>query len=200
MITMVRKKPFLSTQDKIIRFIFGIVVFSGLVSGGTYYLQSSLLIYKGLGNYAHWGIILILLPAVSGMIQHLIAPPARLIVNILGALLTSIILYPFYAENFWASPPSITDTIVFTLAIAGIGYTCSINPLDRHIHQRKSSSERRKSSQKNQSHPRHLSHKDSSSESMLNSSFVRSFELMLTALSFFLAIWGTFFLGSSSMN
>jgi len=197
---MAQRKHILSTQDKIIRFIFGIIVFSGLVSGGTYYLQSSLLIYKGVGNYAHWGIILILLPALSGLAQHLIDPPARLFVTIFGSLLTSIILYPIYAEIFWASPPSMTDTIVFTLVIAGIGSTCSINPLDRHIHQRRASRVRKKSPVKHESHSRHETHQDGAMDGMLNSSLVRTFELMLTMLGVFLGIWGTFFMGSGAVN
>ena len=197
---MTQKKHLISTQDKIIRFIFGIIVFSGLVCGGTYYLQSSLLIYKGIGKYAHWGFILIFLPALSGLVQHLIDPPIRLVVAMLGALLSSIILYPLYADIFWAIPPSVTDVIVFTMSIAGIGFTSSINPLDRHIHQRRAMRARKKSPEKYQSHPKNVTHKEKTMEGMLNSSFVRSFELMLTALSFFLAIWGTFFLGSAAVN
>ena len=148
---MSTRKPHPSTSDKIIRFIFGIIVFSALVSGGTYYLQSSLLILQVMGLYAHWAFILILLPALSGLVQHLIDSPARLIVAVLGSLASTTILYPIYAERFWAIPPSITDTIVYTLTIAGIGFTSSINPLDRHVHQRRASGSRKKSSKKHES-------------------------------------------------
>ena len=134
---MATKKIQQSTSDKIIRFIFGIAVFTALVSGGTYYLQSSLFLLKSMGLLAHWAAILILLPVLSGLIQHLISPPAKLVVAVLGALASSLILYPIYAERFWAIPPSITDMIVFTLAIAGIGFTASINPHDRHVKQRR---------------------------------------------------------------
>ncbi|MEC9360669.1 MAG: hypothetical protein VX985_02410, partial [SAR324 cluster bacterium] len=99
-------KAQLSTSDKVIRFCFGIIVFTALVSGGTYYLQSSLMVLQLLGLYAHWAFILILLPALSGLAQHLIASPARLIVAVLGSLASSAILYPIYAERFWAIPPS----------------------------------------------------------------------------------------------
>jgi hypothetical protein len=115
---MSTRKPHPSISDKIIRFIFGIIVFSALVSGGTYYLQSSLFILQVMGLYAHWAVILILLPAFSGLVQHLIVPPARLLVAMMGSLASSTILYPLYAERFWAIPPSATDTIVFTLVIA----------------------------------------------------------------------------------
>ena len=134
-------------SDKIIRFLFGIIVFTALVSGGTYYLQSSLMVLQLMGLYAHWAFILILLPALSGLVQHLIDSPARLIVAVLGSLASTTILYPIYAERFWAIPPSYTDMIVFTLVIAGIGFTSSINPHDRHVKQRRA--RRRKSIRRN---------------------------------------------------
>jgi len=197
---MSTRKPHPLISEKIIRFIFGIIVFSALVSGGTYYLQSSLLILQVMGLYAHWAVILILLPALSGLVQHLIVPPARLIVALLGSLASTTILYPLYAESFWAIPPSATDTIVFTLAIAGIGFTSSINPLDRHVHQRRASGSRKKSSEKHESHLQVEPHEDDLVEGLLNSSIVRSFELFLTVLSFFIGIWGTFSLGISAMK
>ena len=191
-------KDQLSTSDKVIRFFFGIIVFTALVSGGTYYLQSSLMVLQLLGLYAHWAFILILLPALSGLAQHLIASPARLIVAVLGSLASSAILYPIYAERFWAIPPSITDMIVFTLVIAGIGFTSSINPLDRHVHQRRAR-RRKKSSEKHDTHL-HLEQYGGVVEKLLNSSVLRSIELLLTVSSFIGAIWGTLSLGMSAMN
>ena len=193
---MKKSKPLLtahdkiSTHDKIIRLIFGIMVFSGLVIGFTYYLQSTLLIYKGIGNAAHWGTILILLPALSGLLQHLIDPPLRMVVVTIGSLLSAIILYDLYGD-LWKDPPSITLTILFTFVIGAIGFTCSINPLDRHIHQRRVSRARKKSPGKNKAHSRRVAKKSFSMEGMLNSSLIKTFELMLTILGFILAIWGT---------
>ena len=191
-------KAQLSTSDKVIRFFFGIIVFTALVSGGTYYMQSSLIVLQLLGLYAHWAFILILLPALSGLAQHLIASPARLIVAVLGSLASSAILYPIYADRFWAIPPSITDMIVFTLVIAGIGFTSSINPLDRHVHQRRAR-RRKKSSEKHDTHL-HLEQYGGVVDKLLNSSVLRSIELLLTVSSFIGAIWGTLSLGMSAMN
>ena len=195
---MTTKKIQQSTSDKIIRFIFGIIVFTAFVSGGTYYLQSSLFLLKSLGLLAHWAAILILLPVISGLIQHLILPPARLLVAIIGALTSSLILYPIYAERFWAIPPSITDMIVFTLAIAGIGFTSSINPHDRHVKQRRHIKNTKKSSHKKESHT-HGKHEDGMVDRLLNSSAMRSFELALTFLSIILGLLGTFSLGMSAL-
>ncbi len=191
-----KAQPF--TSDKVIRFFFGIIVFTALVSGGTYYLQSSLVVLQLLGLYGHWAFILILLPALSGLAQHLIASPARLIVAVLGSLATSAILYPIYAERFWAIPPSFTDMIVFTLVIAGIGFTSSINPLDRHVKQRRARS-RKKPSEKHETHSHHEQY-DGVVEGLLNSSMIRSIELLLTVTSFIGAIWGILSLGMSAMK
>ena len=197
---MSTKKPHPLIPDKYIRFIFGIIVFSALISGGTYYLQSSLTLLKAFGLFAHWAAILILLPVLSGLIQHLIAPPARLLVPILGALVSSIILYPLYAERFWAIPPSITDTIFFTLAIAGIGFTASINPHDRHVKQRRAIRSRKKSSNKKEAHG-HVDHphEDGLVDNLLNSSIIRSLELALSIFSIIAGIWGTITLGMSAL-
>jgi len=183
-------------SDKIIRFLFGIIVFTALVSGGTYYLQSSLMVLQHMGLYAHWAFILILLPALSGLVQHLIDSPARLIVAVLGSLASTTILYPIYAERFWAIPPSYTDMIVFSLVIAGIGFTSSINPLDRHVKQRRARRRRKKHSEKHESHPHHEEN-GGFVEILLNSSIIRSIELILTVTSFFGAIYGTISLGMS---
>ena len=191
-----KAQPF--TSDKVIRFFFGIIVFTALVSGGTYYLQSSLVVLQLLGLYGHWAFILILLPALSGLAQHLITSPARLIVAVLGSLASSAILYPIYAERFWAIPPSFTDMIVFTLVIAGIGFTSSINPLDRHVKQRRARS-RKKPSEKHETHSHHEQY-DGVVEGLLNSSMIRSIELLLTVTSFLGAIWGVVSLGMSAIN
>ena len=192
---MSTKKPQPIIPDEIIRFIFGIIVFIALISGGTYYLQSSLILLKSFGLFTHWLTILILLPVLSGLFQHLIAPPARLLVPLIGALISSTILYPLYANHFWAIPPSITDTIVFTLAIAGIGFTASINPHDRHVKQRRAIKSIKKSSNKKDSHAHADPHGGGFVDRIMNSSLIRSLELGLTIFSIIAGIWGTISLG-----
>ena len=185
--------------DEIIRFIFGITLFTAFISSGTYYLQSSLILLKAFGLFAHWVTILILLPVLSGLFQHLIAPPARLLVPLIGALMSSTILYPAYAEIFWAIPPSITDTIVFTLAIAGIGFTASINPHDRHVKQRRAIKNTKKSSRNKDSHKDVAPHEEGFVDRIMNSSLIRSLELGLTVFSIIAGIWGSITLGTSAM-
>ena len=192
---MSTKKPKPIISDEIIRFIFGIILFTALISGGTFYLQSSLILLKTFGLFAHWITILIFLPVISGLLQHLVAPPLRLLVPVLGAMMSSTILYPLYANHFWAIPPSITDTIVFTLAIAGIGFTASINPHDRHVKQRRALKNTKKSSHKKESHAHDAPHEEGFAERIMNSSLIRSLELGLTIFSIIAGIWGTISLG-----
>ena len=196
---MSTKQPHPLIPDEYIRFIFGIIVFVALISGGTYYLQSSLTLLKAFGLFAHWGTILILLPVLSGLVQHLIAPPAKLLVPILGGLASSIILYPLYAERFWAIPPSFTDVIFFTLAVVGIGFTSSINPLDRHVKQRHAISRRKKSVHKKEDNEHVEPHGDGLVDNLLNSSLIRSLELALSIFSIIAGIWGTITLGMSAL-
>ena len=195
--TTKKLKPII--PDEIIRFIFGVILFTALISGGTYYLQNSLILLKSFGLFAHWLTILILLPVASGLLQHLIAPPARLLVPILGALISTAILYPLYANHFWAIPPSFTDTIVFTLAIAGLGFTASINPHDRHVKQRRAIKSSKKSSNKKYSHAHDAPHEDRFVDKIMNSSLIRSLELGLTIFSIIAGIWGSITLGTSAM-
>ena len=196
---MSTKKHHPLIPDEYIRFIFGIIVFVALISGGTYYLQSSLSLLKSIGLFAHWGTILILLPVLSGLVQHLIAPPAKLLVPILGGLTSSIILYPLYAERFWAIPPSFTDVIFFTLAVVGIGFTSSINPLDRHVKQRRVIKNRKKSLHNNKANEHVAPHGDGLVDNLLNSSLIRSLELALSIFSIIAGIWGTITLGMSAL-
>ena len=137
---------------------------------------------------------------LSGLVQHLIAPPAKLLVPILGGLASSIILYPLYAERFWATPPSFTDVIFFTLAVVGIGFTSSINPLDRHVKQRRVIKSRKKSLNKKEAHEHVAPQGDGLVDNLLNSSLIRSLELALSIFSIIAGIWGTITLGMSALK
>ena len=181
-----------------IKFGTGVIVSFVCIGFGTYFLQSSLIILQNYGLYAHWASILIVLPALSGLIQHVLQSPARLPLSFLGALLSTSMLYPFYSEKFWATPPSVTDTVVFFFAVTGIGFSFSINPLDRHIHSKRRTRSKKSAMHKDQENERNEIESQMSSDSILNSSIIKSFELLLTILSFVIAIWGTFFLGSAS--
>ena len=85
------------------------------------------------------------------------------------------------------------------MAIAGIGFTSSINPLDRHVKQRRALRSSKKSSHKKESHVHVDKHEDGLAEKLLNSSIIRTLELALTVFSIIAGIWGTITLGMSAM-
>ena len=86
--------------------------------------------------------------------------------------------------------------------MGGLGFTASVNPFERHVKHRHYTRKKKVPSaeaKNDHSHETETHEPTSLIDKILSSSAIRSFELMLTVLSFVLAIWGTFFLGSSQM-
>jgi hypothetical protein len=101
--------------------VVGTVIFVTWVAGGTYYLQSSLLLVKTYGPYMHWIAILFALPVIAGL-AHRIAGIRYPFTNVLtGTLISAAILYPQY-KKLWAVPPTTTDIVIYSIIIFGIGY------------------------------------------------------------------------------
>ena len=101
--------------------VIGTVIFVTVVAGGTYYLQSSLLLVKSYGTYMHWIAILFALPVVAGL-SHRVAGIRYPFTNVLaGTLISAAILYPQY-KKLWAVPPTSTDIVIYGIIIFGIGY------------------------------------------------------------------------------
>lgn len=101
--------------------LIGAVIFFAIVSGGTYYIQSSLIVFKAYGAYNHWAVVLIGVPVLAGLAvrQARIAYP--LFSTLLGALASAALLYPLYG-NLWAVPPTVTDVLIYVAVILGIGF------------------------------------------------------------------------------
>lgn len=104
--------------------LLGALLFFAIVSGTTYYLQSSLVIYKQYGAHAHWMTLLIAVPVVAGLLMRLMRIIYPLISAILGAAASAALLYPLY-KGFWAEPPTPTDLGIYVVAILGIGFIAS---------------------------------------------------------------------------
>jgi len=101
--------------------VTGTVIFVTLVAGGTYYLQSSLVLVKSYGTYIHWIAILFALPVIAG-ITHRIARIRYPFFNVVsGTLISAAILYPQY-RKLWAVPPTSTDILIYGIIIFGIGF------------------------------------------------------------------------------
>ena len=107
--------------------LIGAAIFFAIVSGSTYYLQSSLVVYKGHGAHAHWATVLIAVPLVAGLLMRLARIIFPLISSILGAAASAALLYPLY-NIFWAEPPTMIDLAIYVTVVLGIGFI-STQPL-----------------------------------------------------------------------
>lgn len=99
----------------------GVLIFITVVAGGTYYLQSSLIIFKKYGSYTHWTIVLVAVPLVAGLLMRLNRVYYPLICSLLGAAASAALLYPQY-KTFWAIPPTTIDLMVYIVIVLGLAF------------------------------------------------------------------------------
>lgn len=104
--------------------LFGVLIFIAIIAGGTYYLQSSLILVRKYDAYTHWAIILLVLPVIAGLALRLARIYYPLICSLLGVLVSTALLYPKY-KAFWAHPPSTVDMLVYAAIVLGISYLSS---------------------------------------------------------------------------
>lgn len=108
--------------SRILDTVIGSLIFLIIIAGSTYYLQSSLIIFKYYDAYSHWAVVLIAVPLAAGVTLR----QAKLIYpftsTVAGAVTSAAVLYPFYTD-FWAVPPSIIDLLIYVVVVLGIGYT-----------------------------------------------------------------------------
>lgn len=107
--------------SRILDTVAGSFLFLVIVAGLTYYIQSSLIIFKSYDAYTHWTVVLIAVPLIAGLalrFSRLIYP---LFTTIIGALASGLVLYPLY-KGFWAEPPTIGDFFIYVVVIMGIAY------------------------------------------------------------------------------
>lgn len=102
-------------------FVKGIVIFVTIVAGGTYYLQSSLLLVKHYDPHTHWAAILLALPMLAGIMHRATRTYYPFISVVCGTLASTAILYPQY-KKLWAVPPSEYDVVIYAVIVCGIGY------------------------------------------------------------------------------
>ncbi len=101
--------------------VAGGVIFITIITGGTYFLQNTMILVKKHGPYIHWAVVLLALPAIAGFLLRLKRVSSPLLCCMLGALVSTAILYPFY-KHWWAVPPRQSDAIVYMCIIFGIAY------------------------------------------------------------------------------
>lgn len=99
----------------------GALMFSVVVAGSTYYLQSSLTLFKKYGSYTHWSVVLVAVPLIAGLLMRLTRIRYPLISALLGASASAAILYTPY-KTFWAVPPTLFDLAIYVVIVLGLGF------------------------------------------------------------------------------
>lgn len=179
--------------------LIGAVLFFAVVSGATYYLQSSLMIFKLYGSHAHWIAILIAVPVIAGLLMRLARIIYPLISAILGATASAALLYPLY-KGFWAEPPTIADLVIYVVAILGIGFIAS-QPLRSTImiafRLGRFSLPQRRNDKKNPPLRKATMSSTQRLQASSNGNIIAMLELLIGLSSLVLSIFSVFFLGHS---
>ena len=107
--------------DRLLDTLRGVLMFIAVVAGSTYYLQSSLLVFKKYGSHTHWTIVLVAVPLIAGLLLRLTRAYHPLVCSLLGAVTSAALLYPQY-KTFWAIPPTAIDLGIYIVIVSGLGY------------------------------------------------------------------------------
>ena len=99
----------------------GTLIFITVVAGTTYYLQSSLAVFKKYGSYTHWTVVLVAVPLIAGLLMRLARSYYPLLNSMVGAIASAAILYPQY-KTFWAVPPTMMHLAVYVVIVLGFGF------------------------------------------------------------------------------
>ena len=106
----------------IVRWVIGVALFTGLLVGGTAYLQDTLLLLEEAGPTFHWGVILLALPLAAGTLLRAMVVPFRLFALLGGTLLATGALFHLYRTQFWAEPPGYLEVSLYFVAVAGLSH------------------------------------------------------------------------------
>lgn len=112
--------------SRVLNLLAGTLVFFIIVTGATYYLQSSLVVKSIFSEnrqwaYYHWGVVLLAVPIIAGIAQRLLNITYPIFTTLVGAILSAVVLYPHYVQ-WWAVPPGIIHMVVYVVVITGIGF------------------------------------------------------------------------------
>ncbi|MBD3669681.1 MAG: hypothetical protein HUJ29_02825 [Gammaproteobacteria bacterium] len=113
-----------SLLSRAMNLILGALIFFVIVTGLTYYLQSSLILFKQYDAYTHWAVVLLAVPVIGGLVQRLLRITYPILSTLAGALASAALLYPQY-QQWWAVPPTLLDMLIYVLIITGIGFMAS---------------------------------------------------------------------------
>ena len=181
------------------RDIIGFIIFVIIAVGVTCYLQASLIIFRIFGVYAHWGMILIIIPLFLGVLTRLMRPRWPELVCLMAGILSAWILFHLYRDRFWADPPHLLAAFIFAFTYIGISYSVAgrfihqLSLIISYIYQK--NNDRKPTSEEASSEDIVVEKSQASLKAFLDSPIVRFLEFVLTLLSFVIAVVGTFMMG-----
>ena len=113
-------------KRKIASTIIMCVAFVGLVVLSTYYVQSTLVVVRKFGVYAHWTVLLLVIPLLSGVVLRLVRPANIFFVVGVGSIVTAGILLYLYNQYLFAQPLNPLGGVFYAFVLAGLSYIPNI--------------------------------------------------------------------------
>jgi len=115
-----------TTLSRALNLLAGTLLFFIIITGATYYLQSSLVVKSIFSShkdwaYYHFAVVLLLVPILAGIAQRLLRITYPIFSTVAGALISAAVLYPLY-KHWWAVPPGMLQMTIYVLVISGIGF------------------------------------------------------------------------------
>ncbi|MGD8444246.1 MAG: toll/interleukin-1 receptor domain-containing protein [Desulfobacterales bacterium] len=102
------------------------VAFVGLVVISTYYVQSTLVVARGVGVYAHWTVVLMVIPLLSGLVLRLLRAPNVIFIIGAGSVVTAGVLLYLYNRYLFAQPLNPLGGVFYAFVLAGLSYIPNI--------------------------------------------------------------------------
>lgn len=102
-----------------------------LITSITAYLQYTLIIWRNFGYTTHWAVILLVQPAIYGIIFRILRVESVAILCYGGSFMASLLLYPIYRSNLWAEAPHPLLIFFFGLFVGSVTFLVAGNILNR---------------------------------------------------------------------
>ena len=113
-------------KRRIISTIMLCAFFISLVVLSTYYVQSTLVVLRKFGVYAHWTVVLLMIPLLSGLVLRLLrAININLIIS-MGSIVAAGILLFLYNRYLFAQPLNPLGGVFYAFVLAGLSYIPNI--------------------------------------------------------------------------
>lgn len=109
----------LRITDELYRLLLGLGLFMTLVAGTAIFLGHDMLVYYHYGPYAHWSVILVAAPLLSGLLIRWLRVPTPRLVLLISGCLAALLVYPVYVD-LWPNPPGLPLAGLYAALTIGV--------------------------------------------------------------------------------